>query len=133
MVLVVEDEPMVAGLTCRMVVDAGYRCEWVRTGREAMALVKTGALAVDLVILDMVLPDMLGTKVADSIRERQPGMPILFTSAYLEHQGDPPTLAGSAFLPKPYSAQEKAVALHRLLPTLASSQGEPLAGIKHSG
>jgi CheY-like chemotaxis protein len=117
LVLVVEDEPSVADVTCRMVVAAGYRCECVGTGRQATALVEAGVLVVDLVVMDIMLPDMPGTQVAETIRVWRPGMPILFTSAYPEHQSDPPTLACALFLPKPYTREELADALHRLLPT----------------
>ena len=122
LVLVVEDEPLVADVTCRMVEAAGYRCERVGTGREATALLDTEALAVDLVILDIVLPDMLGTQVAEFIRQRQPGTRILFTSAYLDHQEEPPQILGSGFLPKPYSGEELAAALQRLWSTEGARQ-----------
>ena len=94
LVLVVEDEPAVADVTCWMVIAAGYQCEWVGTGREAMAWLDGGAFAVDVVVLDIVLPHMLGTQVAESIRQRQPGTRILFTSAYLDHQEEPPQAPG---------------------------------------
>ena len=115
MVLVVEDEPAVADVTCRLVAEVGYRCQCVGTGHEAMALVEAGH-ALDLVILDIQLPDMLGTQVAASIRERRPGTPILFISAHPDHQVDPPRLVRSTFLPKPYSRAEIAGAVRRLLP-----------------
>jgi two-component system, cell cycle sensor histidine kinase and response regulator CckA len=128
LVLVVEDESAVAEVTCRMVAAAGYRCECVGTGRQAVAVVDCGAMTVDLVVLDLMLPDGLGTHVAERILERQPGTPILFTSAYPEHQSNPPTLERSDFLPKPYSAQELAHALNELWRT----SGSPSAGIRRS-
>ena len=116
MVLVVEDEPMVAELTCRMVAVLGYRTECAGTGRQALALLDGGAVRPDLLIVDVVLPDMSGVQVAEAAHERQPGTPVLFTSAYPDHQSQPPKLDGSVFLPKPYGQEELAAAITQLIP-----------------
>lgn len=115
-VLVVEDELTVADITCRMVRDAGYSCEWVRTGIEAIALVEAASFSADLLLVDIVLPDISGIQVARQFAQHRPGAPILFISAYPEYRLEPPVIERGRFLPKPYSGAELAEVLHDLLP-----------------
>ena len=58
--LLVEDDPAVGETICHMLQEAGYRCEWVPTGQAAVALAESGALLVDLFIIDVRLPDISG-------------------------------------------------------------------------
>jgi DNA-binding response OmpR family regulator len=119
LVLVVEDEPTVAEITCRMVERAGYRCECTNSGRRALALAET--LSIDLFIIDVVLPDYSGLDLGRWISERSPGTPVLFVSGYPEYRQAPPELQGAAFLPKPYSGYELAATLRRLLPPVSDA------------
>ena len=121
-VLVVEDELAVADITCRMVRDAGYLCEWVRTGKEAIALVESGSLYADLFIIDIVLPDITGIEVARHLSQRCPGAPVIFISAYPEYRLEPPVVEHGRFLPKPYSGAELAQVLHEFLPLLGTAR-----------
>jgi CheY-like chemotaxis protein len=116
LVLVVEDEPAVADITCRMVRDAGYPCEWVRHGKEAIARVESGSPPPDMFILDIVLPDMSGIEVARHLAKRRPAAPVLFISAYPEYGLEPPAVELGRFLPKPFTAPDLAGMLHELLP-----------------
>ena len=119
-VLVVEDDPAVADITCRMVRVAGYRCDWVCTGKEAVAFVESRAIPPDLVVIDIVLPDMLGTELARRLAQRCPTAPVIFTSAYPEYRLEPPLTERGRFLPKPYSGAELTEALHEFLPAIAA-------------
>jgi DNA-binding response OmpR family regulator len=118
MVLVVEDDAMVAEMTCRMVQDAGYRSECAGTGKQALALVDNPRIAVDLLIIDLTLPDMPGFEVAWLARISRPSLPLVFMSGYPDYREIPPAFAGAPFLLKPYSPTELRDTLWQLLPLL---------------
>jgi two-component system cell cycle sensor histidine kinase/response regulator CckA len=116
LVLVVEDEPAVANVTCRMLEALGYDCTSASSGKTAAALLESDDVSVDLAIIDVVLPDMLGTDLAKSVRERSPRVPLIFTSAYPSYRTDPPRVSGALFVAKPYLREELGSAIARLLP-----------------
>jgi CheY-like chemotaxis protein len=81
----------------------GYKVLVAADGKEALRLVQeTGA--VDLLITDVVMPEMNGRQLAGELRQRCPQLKVLFISGYtanaIVHQGalDP----GVAFLQKPF-------------------------------
>ncbi|MGA3172716.1 MAG: response regulator [Chthoniobacteraceae bacterium] len=104
--LIVEDEPSVRHLACRLMEALGYEVLSASNGREALQVAREhrGA-AIALVVTDVIMPRMGGMAVAESLRTSHPGLKILFTSGYtdgamaqdwvLDH--------GVAFLPKPYT------------------------------
>jgi two-component system copper resistance phosphate regulon response regulator CusR len=77
--LVVEDEKRIADFLCRGLQGAGYAVDVAPTG--AGALEQTHATDYDLVILDLMLPDMDGLQLLERIRNRKVGPPILILSA----------------------------------------------------
>lgn len=77
--LLVEDDEMVGKSLQRGLVQAGFRVDWVRDGREAeLAL---GHAIHDLAILDLGLPKVDGMKLLETMRKRGNGMPVLIASA----------------------------------------------------
>ena len=77
--LVVEDEKRIADFLCRGLQGAGYAVDAALTG--AAALDHIHATDYDLVILDLMLPDMDGLQVLEKIRNRKVGPPVLILSA----------------------------------------------------
>src|SRR6202162_810785 len=78
-ILVVEDEKRIADFLCRGLQGAGYAVDAVANG--AAALENLHATDYDLVILDLMLPDMDGLQVLDKVRSRKTGPPVLILSA----------------------------------------------------
>src|SRR5262245_45033763 len=72
-ILVVEDEKRIADFLCRGLEGAGYAVD--AAGNGAAALENIHAADYDLVILDMMLPDMDGLQVLERIRNRKSGPP----------------------------------------------------------
>lgn len=77
-ILVVEDDLALSRMMTVLLQRAGYEVAAVFTGAEAKAAIQRG---VDLVVLDLGLPDMDGLDVCRAIREVRPGLPILVVSA----------------------------------------------------
>jgi len=78
-ILVVEDEKRIADFLCRGLEGAGYAVDTVANG--ASALEFSHATDYDLIILDIMLPDMDGLQVLSKIRNRKVGPPVLILSA----------------------------------------------------
>jgi PAS domain S-box-containing protein len=83
-VLLVEDDDQVAELTVEMIKQLGYDATRVASAEAAL-----GALAerrhVDIVFSDVMMPGrMNGVQLAQEIRRRRPGLPVLLTSGYIE-------------------------------------------------
>lgn len=104
-ILVVEDEPGVRNLTNRLLSRLGYTVFLARDGEEALKAVDKLDGAIDLIFTDMLMPGMTGRELAEVLRGRWPGIPILLTSGYA---GDEAVRRGTEgpdtqFIAKPYS------------------------------
>ncbi len=109
-VLVVEDDEAVGKFSTETLHDLGYETKWVSNAREALAQLKEEDLSFDVVFSDVIMPGMNGVELAQTIRERHPGLPVVLTSGYsdvLAKEG----AHGFPLLQKPYSVE----ALSRVL------------------
>ncbi len=78
-ILVVEDEKRIADFLCRGLQGAGYAVDVAPTG--GVGIEHIHATDYDLVILDLMLPDMDGLQVLEKVRNRKAGPPVLILSA----------------------------------------------------
>jgi CheY-like chemotaxis protein len=87
----------------------GYNVLQAHNGLEAMELIERNE-RIDLLFTDVVMPGMSGRQLADSARQRRPGLKVLFTSGYNEdaivHHGRLDHAV--QLLPKPYRRRELA-------------------------
>jgi two-component system, cell cycle sensor histidine kinase and response regulator CckA len=113
--LIVEDEPMVRAVAERALVRQGYTVETACDGEEALELFAQGK-SYDLVVSDVVMPNMDGPAMARALRAKHGDMRILFMSGYAEEQlRKSINLDKVAFLPKPFSVQQIAEAVRDAL------------------
>jgi two-component system cell cycle sensor histidine kinase/response regulator CckA len=82
MILVIEDEEIVRNLASRGLKDHGYGVVEARNGTEALRYIREHPGSIDLVISDVVMPEMGGRELAQSLTLSDPGLPILFMSGY---------------------------------------------------
>jgi signal transduction histidine kinase len=83
-VLVVEDEPAMLEVTRRILADHGYAVLTASRGPAAIALAETHPGVIDVLLTDVVMPDMLGKEVAERVAALRPGIRILFMSGYAQ-------------------------------------------------
>lgn len=124
-VLLVEDDPSVLQYNADVLRHLGYSVLAVSDGRSALEAVEGGARP-DLLLSDVVLPDLRGTELARRIRGTVPACAVLLVSGYTEESIE---LSGradenAAFLHKPYSPSELARVVRSLLAP-ARSADEP--------
>ena len=106
-ILVVEDGEAVRNLVCLMLVQSGYRVLEALDGHHALHLCETQPEPIQLVLTDLVMPNMKGAELAERLRRARPDLRILLMSSYAED----PTLQrlgrdSIAFLPKPFTSVE---------------------------
>jgi PAS domain S-box-containing protein len=116
-VLVVEDEEAVRALACRVLGQQGYTVLEARHGVEALALLEAGLPAIDLVLTDVIMPEMGGPELARQLDAVLPGVPVMYMSGYTESDKLQPGLRDSQipFLQKPFSADSLAVRVREVL------------------
>ena len=104
-ILVVEDDPDINNLLCRIVTDAGYDCRPAFSGSEAALLAEQ--YAYDLILLDLMLPGLTGEEFIGRLR-RGKTMPIIVLSAKagLEDRVNVLKLGADDFIPKPFDNAE---------------------------
>lgn len=106
-ILLVEDQPEVRQFAAQVLTSNGYRVLAAASGSEALELASTHDGSIDLVLTDVIMPEMNGRELADKLVALRPRVKVLFTSGYSEsvvvHRGvlDP----GLAYLPKPFTPE----------------------------
>ena len=105
-ILLVEDEEMVRAVAERALVRAGYTVVAASNGEDGLDKF-SGLAEVDLIISDVMMPQMDGPTMVQQIRNAKAEVPVLFMSGYAEEQlRDSIGLANVAFLPKPFSVAQ---------------------------
>jgi CheY-like chemotaxis protein len=102
--MVVEDEPGLRDLAASVLQRQGYTILKAGNGQEALRIVRERrGQTIDLVLTDMVMPEMGGKMMAEWLQATNPEIKILFTSGYTDWGLDGAMDAEIEFLPKPYT------------------------------
>ena len=106
-ILLVEDEPTLLHKVHELLAGAGYHVLTAANGDEAMTFVNTGP--IHLLLTDVVMPGMSGTRLAERLLTLQPNLRVLYMSGYPNTENAIPSKA--SFIPKPFT---KAKLLRRI-------------------
>ncbi len=116
-VLLVEDEPTILNVGREMLESLGYKVLTAETPGEALHQVRAYAGEIQLVLTDVVMPEMNGRDLARLLLDIRPGLRCLFASGYtadiIAHQGE--LDAGVVFIQKPFSIRDLAAKVRKAL------------------
>ncbi len=122
-VLLVEDEPSILALARRMIEQQGYKVIAAGGPGEAIRLAMTHQGEIQLLITDVVMPEMNGRELAEKIRALYPRIKRVFMSGYtadvIAHHGV--LEEGMSFIQKPFSKKELADTIRSALDALPAS------------
>jgi two-component system, cell cycle sensor histidine kinase and response regulator CckA len=119
-ILLVEDEDAVRAFAIKALERKGYKVLAADGGEEALEILSADPTAVDLIVSDVVMPNMDGPAMAKVARELRPDVPIIFISGYAEETlrqslTDVMDTANVTFLPKPFSLKDLAKAVKTVM------------------
>lgn len=123
--LLVEDEDAVRSFSARALRKKGYNVLEANSGEQALEILAEQGEPVDLLITDVVMPQIDGPTLVKRVREQRPEMKVIFISGYTEgsfrkHLDD----EGVHFLPKPFSLKQLAGSVKEVL---HEARAEPAA------
>jgi two-component system cell cycle sensor histidine kinase/response regulator CckA len=108
--LLVEDEDAVRLFSCRALRNKGYNVLEARSGEEALEVLNKEGDKVDLIVSDVVMPQMDGPTLYKHVREKWPNIKVIFVSGYTEDRLREQFTSGEViyFLPKPFTLKQLA-------------------------
>jgi DNA-binding response OmpR family regulator len=117
-VLLIEDDDTVRSLMAMILVQEGYFVLTAATGRDAVATLRQLGSAVDVVVLDVHLPDINGTDLCGCLRGLQPQLPVIVVSGEASPEEVAQLLRFGAhrYLQKPVSPDELLSTVEAALP-----------------
>ena len=119
-VLVVDDEVEVQALLQTALTSWGYTVLGATSPGEAIRLAEHHPGPIDLLVTDMVMPEMSGAVLAERLITAHPAMAVLFMSGYADYAAEsiPPSRARTGFLQKPFAPDAVARKVRDLLDTV---------------
>jgi two-component system cell cycle sensor histidine kinase/response regulator CckA len=123
--LIVEDEPAVRMLMVRALSREPYQLQFAEAPSEALQIASDPALRLDVVVIDLGLPEMSGFALGLKIRELHPRVALVFDSGYSERDWPKgPRPSDYLFLEKPFTPEELRACVRK---ALRSSEHHDLA------
>ncbi len=116
-VLVVDDEAVVLDVATTILKTLGYQVITAANGHQAIAAFERESDHIDVVLLDMVMPDLTGRQVLEALKQRRPDACVVLSSGYsLEGLGNQAQgMSADGFIQKPYSIDQLAAVLRQAM------------------
>jgi len=107
-ILLVDDEEMIRDLGSRILTKAGYKVISASNGREALDLYQDRSSEIDLVVLDLIMPEMGGKQFLEALLSLNPSAKVVIASGFSANGSTKDTLAAGAegFVNKPYDMRQ---------------------------
>ena len=107
-VFLIDDDDMIVDVSEQILNSSGYDVVSAKSGKEAIEVYKENHSRIDMVILDMILPDMGGGDTYDRLKEINPEVKVLLASGYdIDYQGRDIMERGcDGFIQKPFNMNE---------------------------
>jgi PAS domain S-box-containing protein len=107
-ILLVDDDERVRDLGSRILTKAGYKVLTATNGKEALETYRVGAPQIQLVLLDLIMPEMGGKQCLAEIREMNPRAKVVIASGFSANgpTNDALSLGARGFVDKPYEARQ---------------------------
>jgi CheY-like chemotaxis protein len=104
-ILLVDDEDVIIDVGSEMLEALGYKVSVARTGREAIEIFKEKQDEIDMVILDMIMPEMDGGETFNFLKSIDPGVKVIISSGYSADARSTRMMEQGCygFIQKPYS------------------------------
>jgi hypothetical protein len=128
-VLLVDDEPEVVACVKALLEQHNYRVLTAKHGAEALAMIQRHKTAIDVVVTDIMMPEMDGVQLIRALRRVHPRLQIIASSGLGTEMGgslrsnELEALSVKSFLAKPYSADKLLAELQGLLRNGKSAPG----------
>jgi PAS domain S-box-containing protein len=134
-VLVVEDEQQVRDYVCELLTALGYDVHEAENGRIALDILQSGETSFDLIITDVIMPEMGGRELIEKTSKLFPDMKVVFASGYEDNHIIHDGMLDEAinFLPKPYVSAQLAATIRRALDGNRAGTGLPPITGRQSG
>ena len=115
-ILIVDDEEMILNVGKKMLEKMSHNVIAANSGKEAIKLFEADRHGIDLVVLDMIMPEMGGRETFERIREINPDVKVLIASGYAQGENTAEILerGGSGFIQKPFTMKELAQKIREL-------------------
>jgi DNA-binding NtrC family response regulator len=112
-VLIIDDEPVLQDVLGSLLRGDGFDCQQATTAEDGMRLLREED--IDVVLLDLMLPDRTGLEVLPDIKAYDPHLPVVVITAYSSVESAIEAMRGGAFhyVPKPFKNEEVLHLVHR--------------------
>jgi hypothetical protein len=114
-ILVVEDEDAMREVTRRILARNGYNVLMCSSGLEALSIFTAREETIDLLLTDVIMPEMVGKELANRLQAIRPQLPVMFMSGYAQPVLGSTLGVGYKLLEKPFSEEQLLAKLRGVL------------------
>jgi len=116
-VLMVDDEKMVIDVGSEILMNLGYKVLTAACGREAISIYKNKMDSIDIVVLDMIMPDMSGRETYEAMKALNKDIKVLLSSGYsINGQAEKLIKLGcNGFIQKPFNVKQLSLKIKEIL------------------